>query len=170
MTESVIEFRKLTDAEQYFQFFQLPYDQQLVNVNRLHILKKFSQLMAEIDTNFPADSDEEKLERYKDALIDSYNLFITSSGVEQKLFKVFKEKPKNVDSLVLQADVALDCAHNFDERDLLNAACVRWGKPMVEAAMNGMEAYLTTIIPGKTPCLSCIFPEKPEIGRASWRE
>ncbi|MBD2180547.1 HesA/MoeB/ThiF family protein [Planktothrix sp. FACHB-1355] len=68
----------------------------------------------------------------------------------------------NVDSLVLQADIALDCAHNFEERDLLNAACVRWRKPMVEAAMNGMEAYLTTIIPGETPCLSCLFPEKPE--------
>jgi len=76
--------------------------------------------------------------------------------------------PANVDSLVLQADVALDCAHNFDERDLLNAACVRWGKPMVEAAMNGMEAYLTTIIPGKTPCLSCIFPEKPDWDRRSF--
>ncbi|WP_044170046.1 HesA/MoeB/ThiF family protein [Kamptonema formosum] len=72
---------------------------------------------------------------------------------------------ENVDSLVLQADVALDCAHNFVERDLLNAACVRWRKPMVEAAMNGMEAYLTSIIPGKTPCLSCIFPEKPDWDR-----
>lgn len=71
----------------------------------------------------------------------------------------------NVDSLVLQADVALDCAHNFDERNLLNAACVRWRKPMVEAAMDGMEAYLTTIIPGETPCLSCLFPEKPDWNR-----
>lgn len=68
---------------------------------------------------------------------------------------------ENVDSLVQSADIALDCAHNFDERDLLNAACVRWRKPMVEAAMNSMEAYLTTIVPGKTPCLSCLFPEKP---------
>lgn len=70
--------------------------------------------------------------------------------------------PENVDSLVLQADIALDCAHNFVERELLNAACVRWRKPMVEAAMNGMEAYLTTILPGQTPCLSCLFPEKPD--------
>lgn len=67
--------------------------------------------------------------------------------------------PNNVDELVQSADVTLDCAHNFAERDLLNAACVRWGKPMVEAAMNDMEAYLTTIVPGLTPCLSCIFPE-----------
>jgi molybdopterin-synthase adenylyltransferase len=70
--------------------------------------------------------------------------------------------PENVDTLVQTADVILDCAHNFIERDLLNAACVRWGKPMVEAAMSDMEAYLTTIMPGQTPCLSCIFPEKPD--------
>ncbi|TAF28718.1 MAG: HesA/MoeB/ThiF family protein, partial [Oscillatoriales cyanobacterium] len=69
---------------------------------------------------------------------------------------------ENVDALVRSADIVLDCAHNFTERDLLNTACVRWGKPMVEAAMNDMEAYLTTIVPGLTPCLSCIFPEKPD--------
>ena len=72
---------------------------------------------------------------------------------------------KNVDPLVQSSDIALDCAHNFDERNLLNAACVRWRKPMVEAAMNSMEAYLTTIDPGKTPCLSCLFPEKPQWDR-----
>ncbi|NJK36901.1 MAG: HesA/MoeB/ThiF family protein [Oscillatoriales cyanobacterium RM2_1_1] len=71
----------------------------------------------------------------------------------------------NVDALVQQSDLVLDCAHNFDERNLANATCIRWHKPMVEAAMNGMEAYLTTIIPGKTPCLSCIFPEKPDWDR-----
>ncbi len=73
--------------------------------------------------------------------------------------------PQNVDFLVRRSHIALSCAHNFEERDLLNTACVRWDKPMVEAAMNGMEAYLTTIVPGKTPCLSCIFPEKPEWDR-----
>jgi molybdopterin/thiamine biosynthesis adenylyltransferase len=73
--------------------------------------------------------------------------------------------PDNVDALVQQCDLALSCAHNFTERDLLNAACVRWGKPMVEAAMSDMEAYLTSIIPGETPCLSCIFPEKPDWDR-----
>ncbi|CDN14802.1 MAG: HesA/MoeB/ThiF family protein [Richelia sp.] len=72
---------------------------------------------------------------------------------------------ENVDSLVQSADMALDCAHNFEERNLLNEACVRRRKPMVEAAMDGMEAYLTTIIPGVTPCLSCLFPEKPDWDR-----
>ena len=71
----------------------------------------------------------------------------------------------NIDALVKQADITLDCAFDFKERDLLNAACVRWNKPMIEAAMNSMEAYLTTIVPGQTPCLSCLFPEKPEWDR-----
>ncbi|MEO0854561.1 MAG: HesA/MoeB/ThiF family protein, partial [Cyanobacteria bacterium J06648_11] len=71
----------------------------------------------------------------------------------------------NIDALVQRADIALDCAFDFKERDLLNAACVRWGKPMIEAAMNGMEAYLTAIAPGQTPCLTCLFPEKPEWDR-----
>ncbi|TVQ17750.1 MAG: HesA/MoeB/ThiF family protein [Leptolyngbya sp. DLM2.Bin15] len=71
----------------------------------------------------------------------------------------------NIDSLVQRADIALDCAFDFKERDLLNATCVRWGKPMVEAAMNDMDAYLTTIVPGQTPCLACIFPEKPDWDR-----
>lgn len=72
---------------------------------------------------------------------------------------------ENVDVLVSSADITMDCAHNFTERDLLNEACIRWRKPMVEAAMNGMEAYLTTIIPGQTGCLTCLFPEKPEWDR-----
>lgn len=76
--------------------------------------------------------------------------------------------PENVAGLVQQSDIALSCAHNFTERDLLNAACVKARKPMVEAAMNAMEAYLTTMIPGQTPCLSCIFPEKPEWDRRSF--
>lgn len=76
--------------------------------------------------------------------------------------------PENADELVQRADIALSCAHNFPERDLLNGACVRWDKPMIEAAMNSMEAYLTTIIPHKTPCLSCLFPEKPDWDRRAF--
>lgn len=71
----------------------------------------------------------------------------------------------NIDGLVRQVDVAIDCAHNFDERYLLNAACVLWGKPMVEAAMNSMEAYLTCMVRDRSPCLSCLFPAKPDWDR-----
>jgi len=68
----------------------------------------------------------------------------------------------NAASLVERADLVIDAPPTFEERFLLNAEIVRQRKPMVEAAMWGMEAHLTTILPGRTPCLACIYPEAPE--------
>jgi nitrogenase-stabilizing/protective protein len=96
MTLNLAEFKKITDAEDYFEFFQLPYDAKVVNVNRLHILKQFAKYMDEIDTNFPDLSDEEKLDRYKEALVQAYQVFLTTSPLETKLFKVFNDQPKGV--------------------------------------------------------------------------
>lgn len=62
---------------------------------------------------------------------------------------------------VSQVDVVCDCPPSFEERYALNKACVELRKPMIEAAMYGMEGTLTTIVPGETPCLSCLVPEKP---------
>lgn len=69
--------------------------------------------------------------------------------------------PGNVERLVGQVDLIVDCAPLFEERFLMNLEAVRQGKPMVECAMYELEAHITTIRPGKTPCLSCLFPEPP---------
>lgn len=68
---------------------------------------------------------------------------------------------ENATGLVAQADVVVDAAPLFEERFALNRAAVAARKPMVECAMYAMEAQVTTIIPGKTPCLECFVPEKP---------
>ncbi|MFB2819101.1 nitrogenase-stabilizing/protective protein NifW [Umezakia ovalisporum] len=99
MSTNINEFKNLVDAEEFFDFFNLPYDQQIVNVNRLHILKKFSQNMAEIDEMSFHLTPEEKLAQYALALQKAYDVFLESTPHEQKLFKVFKEKPKNVVTL-----------------------------------------------------------------------
>ena len=70
-----------------------------MNVNRLHILKKFSKYIQEIDDNSPDLSQEEKLNQYSLALQKAYQVFIESTPHEQKLFKVFNDKPKNVVTL-----------------------------------------------------------------------
>jgi molybdopterin/thiamine biosynthesis adenylyltransferase len=69
--------------------------------------------------------------------------------------------PKNAAELVRRADIVFDCAPLFEERFLMNHECVQQGKPMIEAAIFGMEGQVTTIIPGKTPCLRCLYPEMP---------
>jgi nitrogenase-stabilizing/protective protein len=99
MSRTMNEFKKLVDAEEFFHFFNLPYNQEIVNVNRLHILKKFSQYMAEVDDHTPDLSTEERLAQYSLALQKAYDVFLESTPHEQKLFKVFNEKPKNVVTL-----------------------------------------------------------------------
>lgn len=56
--KTIDEFYELTDAEDYFEFFELEYDSQLVNVKRFHILKEYGTL---IKTGFQNLKEEEKL-------------------------------------------------------------------------------------------------------------
>lgn len=78
--------------------------------------------------------------------------------------KIFDEPicTERLQALLPEVDLVLDCRHNFPERRLLNQSCVAAGVPMIEAAMNGMEGYLFTVLPGITPCLDCLYPEDPE--------
>jgi molybdopterin/thiamine biosynthesis adenylyltransferase len=64
----------------------------------------------------------------------------------------------NAAALVREADLVMDCAPLFEERFLMNREAVRQGKPLVDAAMFELEGQLTTILPGRTPCLACIYP------------
>jgi molybdopterin/thiamine biosynthesis adenylyltransferase len=71
----------------------------------------------------------------------------------------------NAARLVGRADLVVDAAPLFEERYLLNRESVRQRKPMVECAVYDLDAHLTTFLPGQTPCLACLCPDKP----AWWR-
>ncbi len=67
----------------------------------------------------------------------------------------------NAAELIQQVDLVVDCAPLFEERFAMNRQAVEQVKPMVECAMYELEAQLTTILPGHTPCLACLYPEPP---------
>jgi molybdopterin/thiamine biosynthesis adenylyltransferase len=67
----------------------------------------------------------------------------------------------NVDRLVAQADAIAGCAPLFSERLLLNRAAVAQRKPLVDCAMYELEVQLTTVLPGRSPCLACLYAEEP---------
>jgi molybdopterin/thiamine biosynthesis adenylyltransferase len=69
--------------------------------------------------------------------------------------------PDNAERLVGRADLVMDCAPMFEERFAMNRAAVHQQKPLVECAMYELEAYLTSIVPSRTPCLNCLWREKP---------
>jgi adenylyltransferase/sulfurtransferase len=70
----------------------------------------------------------------------------------------------NVESLIADADLALDGTDNFETRYLLNDAAVKLNKPWVYGAAVGSYGVQMTIRPGATPCLRCVFPEMPAPG------
>lgn len=67
----------------------------------------------------------------------------------------------NVERLVSAADIVIDAAPLFAERFLMNREAVRHKKPLVDCAMYDLEVRLTTIVPGQSPCLACIYPAEP---------
>jgi molybdopterin/thiamine biosynthesis adenylyltransferase len=67
----------------------------------------------------------------------------------------------NVAHLVGRVDLVAACAPLFRERLSLNREAVRQNKPLVDCAMYDLEAQLTTVVPGRTPCLACLYPEEP---------
>jgi len=67
----------------------------------------------------------------------------------------------NAADLVARCDIIVSAAPLFAERLLLNREAVRQRKPLIDSAMYELEGRLTTIIPGQTPCLNCLYPEPP---------
>ncbi|MHA1617404.1 MAG: HesA/MoeB/ThiF family protein [Candidatus Njordarchaeales archaeon] len=64
---------------------------------------------------------------------------------------------ENVDEIIKDADIVLDCLDNWETRHLLNRVCVRQKKPLIHAGIYGLDGQLMVVIPGKTPCLYCVF-------------
>ena len=67
----------------------------------------------------------------------------------------------NAAQVVSRCDLIISAAPLFTERLLMNREAVRQRKPLVDCAMYELEGRLTTIVPGQTPCLACIYPELP---------
>jgi adenylyltransferase/sulfurtransferase len=90
------------------------------------------------------ESAEQKLTRINSTIaIDARNIKITVD---------------NIADLLQGVDVVMDCMDNMETRFLINEACVKKGIPMIHGGVREMLGEVTTIIPGKTPCLECLLP------------
>jgi adenylyltransferase/sulfurtransferase len=68
---------------------------------------------------------------------------------------------ENVDELVGDSALIVDCMDNFPTRYVLNESAIRKGIPLVYGSIWGMEGRLSFVHSPETPCLKCIFPEAP---------
>lgn len=67
----------------------------------------------------------------------------------------------NADQMIGNADGIVDAMDNFTTRYLLNDVALRKKIPFFHGAIRGFYGQATTILPGKSPCLACIFPKAP---------
>jgi nitrogenase-stabilizing/protective protein len=87
------QLSKLSSAEEFFQFLEVPYEPAILNVARLHILKR----MAEYLRNCPPETDDDKLRAIcRGDLERAYLDFVSSSPLNERVFKVLKDavRPK----------------------------------------------------------------------------
>lgn len=68
---------------------------------------------------------------------------------------------KNINRIFSDVDGLIDALDNFPDRFLINKFAVQRSIPLFHGAIWGFEGRVTTIIPGKTACLRCIYPELP---------
>ncbi len=68
---------------------------------------------------------------------------------------------RNVESLVDGMDLILDGTDNFATRFIINDWSTKSNVPWVFAGVVAAEAQTMTILPGRTPCLRCVFDSPP---------
>jgi nitrogenase-stabilizing/protective protein len=81
--------KALSSAEDFFAFFGVPYEERVVQVNRLHILKRFYQYLHKAEGLAGLD-DVAMMSRYRGMLTQAYQDFVASTPAREKVFKVFQ--------------------------------------------------------------------------------
>jgi nitrogenase-stabilizing/protective protein len=82
--------KALSSAEDFFAFFAVPFDERIVQVNRLHILKRFYQYLHKSD-GMSGLNEVDLFKRYRELLAQAYQDFVSSTPAREKVFKVFQD-------------------------------------------------------------------------------
>lgn len=89
------ELQRLSSAEEFFECLGVPYEPQVLSVNRLHILRLVGNWLQDASPD-EAEPDEVIRERFASQLAAAYEQLKESGPLSQRLFKVHKDavKPK----------------------------------------------------------------------------
>ena len=71
---------------------------------------------------------------------------------------------ENILDIIKDYDIIVDGSDNFPTRYLVNDACVLSGKPLCHGGIFRFDGQAITILPEKSACYRCLFPEPPPPG------
>jgi nitrogenase-stabilizing/protective protein len=82
------QLSKLSSAEEFFRFLAVPYDPSVLNVARLHILRRMGDNLRKATV----EPDESKARAYFRAHLErAYLDFVHSSPIKERVFKVHQD-------------------------------------------------------------------------------
>lgn len=82
--------KTLSSTEDFLAFFGVAYDEPVVHVNRLHILKRFHQYLRQSE-GLAELGEVDMFRRYRELLTQAYQDFVVSTPAKEKVFKVFQD-------------------------------------------------------------------------------
>jgi nitrogenase-stabilizing/protective protein len=82
--------KTLSSTEDFLAFFGVAYEQPVVHVNRLHILKRFHQYLRQSE-GLSELGEVDMFRRYRELLTQAYQDFVVSTPAREKVFKVFQD-------------------------------------------------------------------------------
>ena len=91
---SVLEdLGRLSSAEDFFTYLDVPFEPSVVQVSRLHIMRRMGQYLkgSEIDGAFEGLDDAKIKALCGEHLEQAYRDFVASTPIQERLFKVHKE-------------------------------------------------------------------------------
>ncbi len=89
MTTLLERMRGLSSAEDFFSLLSVSYDPAVLQVARLHILRRMGQYLSE--SGLSAMSDDAAEEASRATLARAYHDFVVSSPLQERVFKVLKD-------------------------------------------------------------------------------
>lgn len=94
-SEFDLDLDELSSAEDFLDYFGIEYQPAVVHVNRLHILQRFHDYLAEVE-DMPA-TDSERFTLYAGLLNSAYRDFVVSDAATEKVFRVFQaQQPQEI--------------------------------------------------------------------------
>ncbi len=89
MSTILNELRDLETAEDFFEFFEVSYDPNVIATCRLHILQRAHDYLSA--ASLETATDDEVRARMRAVLEKAYRDFTTSDPLTERVFKVLKE-------------------------------------------------------------------------------
>lgn len=86
---------ELVSAEDFLDFFQVPFEPTVVQINRLHIMQRYHDYLVKAG-DLDAHEEAARYAIYQQLLARAYTDFVESDALTEKVFKVFKRNdPKS---------------------------------------------------------------------------